>query len=40
MPQLNVYLAGGTECIGGILLLLGLGSRFISIPLIFTMIIA
>lgn len=39
-PALNVYIAGGTECIGGILLMLGLGSRFISLPLIFTMIIA
>src|SRR5690348_2415855 len=30
MPRLNACLAGGTECIGGLLLLLGLGSRLIS----------
>ena|ERR1700733_537302 len=40
MPKLNAILAGGTECIGGLLLLLGLGSRIFTIPLIFTMIIA
>ena len=40
MPKLNACLAGGTECFGGLLLLLGLGSRLVSIPLIFTMIIA
>jgi putative oxidoreductase len=39
-PSLNVYLAGGTECFGGLLLLLGLGSRVVCMPLIFTMIIA
>jgi putative oxidoreductase len=40
MPHLNVILAGSTECFGGLLLLLGLGSRVITIPLIFTMCIA
>ena len=40
MPKLNACLAGGTECFGGLLLLLGLGSRLVSLPLIFTMIIA
>jgi putative oxidoreductase len=39
-PAFNVYLAGGTECFGGLLLLAGLGSRLISLPLIFTMVIA
>ncbi len=40
LPKLNVYLAGGTECFGGLLLLLGLGSRLICLPLIFVTIIA
>jgi len=39
-PAFNVYLASGTECIGGLLLLAGLGSRLVCLPLIFTMIIA
>ena len=40
MPRLNAVLAGSTECFGGLLLLLGLGSRIVTVPLIFTMIIA
>jgi putative oxidoreductase len=40
MPHLNAIIAGSTECFGGLLLMLGLASRLISIPLIFTMIIA
>jgi putative oxidoreductase len=39
-PAFNVYLAGGTECFGGLLLLAGLGSRLISLPLIFVTVIA
>lgn len=39
-PTLNAYLAGSTECFGGLFLLLGLASRLVSIPLIFTMCIA
>jgi putative oxidoreductase len=39
-PSLSVYMAGGTECFGGLLLLLGLGSRLVCLPLIFTMIVA
>ncbi|MDX1571663.1 MAG: DoxX family protein [Xanthomonadales bacterium] len=39
-PQLMVYLAGGTEFFGGILLVLGLAVRWITIPLMFTMIVA
>jgi putative oxidoreductase len=40
MPKVNAVLAGSTECFGGLLLLLGLGSRIATVPLIFTMIIA
>lgn len=40
MPALNAFLAGTTECFGGLLLLVGLASRLTAIPLIFTMIIA
>ena len=40
LPTLNAYLAGATECIGGLLLLIGVASRVVTIPLIFTMIIA
>lgn len=40
LPLLNAYLAGTTEAAGVILLFLGLGTRVISIPLIFTMIVA
>jgi putative oxidoreductase len=39
-PTLNAYLAGSTECFGGLCLLVGLGARLITIPLIFTMIVA
>ena len=39
-PAFNVYLAGGTECFGGLLLLVGLCSRLISLPLIFVTVIA
>jgi putative oxidoreductase len=34
-PVANVYISGTTEMVGGILLMLGLFSRFISIPLLF-----
>jgi putative oxidoreductase len=40
MPSLNVYLAGSTECLGGLLLLIGLGSRLVSLPLMFVLAIA
>ena len=40
LPKLNAIMAGSTECIGGLLLLLGLGSRLVSVPLIFTMLVA
>jgi putative oxidoreductase len=39
-PRLNAILAGSTECFGGLLLLLGLGSRIVTVPLIFTMLVA
>ena len=40
MPKINAIMAGSTECFGGLLLCLGLGSRLVSIPVAFTMIIA
>jgi putative oxidoreductase len=40
LPKLNAVLAGGTECLGGLLLALGLFARPASVPLIFTMLMA
>lgn len=40
MPTLNAYLAGITEISGVVLLTLGLGTRIIAFPMIFTMIVA
>jgi len=40
LPQVNALLASGTELAGGVLLVLGLGSRLISVPLICTMLVA
>ena len=39
-PKLNAYFAATTEITGVVLLTLGLATRFISIPLIITMIVA
>ena len=39
-PELNAILAGTVECAGGALLIVGLASRLVSIPLLFTMIVA
>jgi len=39
-PTINAYLAATTEAFGVVLLLLGLATRLISIPLIITMIVA
>jgi putative oxidoreductase len=39
-PFFNACLAGGTECFGGLLLLVGLASRLVALPLIFVTIIA
>lgn len=40
MPEVMTALAGGTELIGGALLIPGIAVRLISIPLMFTMIVA
>lgn len=40
LPKFQAMMAGSTEMIGGLLLLAGLGTRFISIPLAFTMVVA
>lgn len=40
LPTLNAYLAGVTEFAGFILLLLGLATRLITIPLMFVMLVA
>lgn len=39
-PQLNAMMAGGTECFGGLLLMVGVAARIITLPLIGTMIVA
>jgi putative oxidoreductase len=39
-PQFNAVMAGITECVCGGLLVLGAGSRIITLPLIVTMIVA
>lgn len=39
-PHLNAALAGGTECLGGLLLALGLCARVACLPLIATMAVA
>jgi putative oxidoreductase len=39
-PHLSVYVSGCTELIGGSLLVLGLATRLISLPLIFNFIVA
>jgi len=39
-PHFNAILASSTECFGGALLLVGLASRLVSLPLIFTMVVA
>ncbi len=40
LPDLLAWLAAGVECFGGLFLLLGLASRLVAIPLVFTMIVA
>lgn len=39
-PYFQAYLTTGTECLGVILLILGLGIRIISIPLLIVMVVA
>lgn len=40
LPHLNAVVASTTECFGGLLLLIGLGARLVSVPLTITMIVA
>lgn len=40
LPKFQAILAGSTEMAGGLLLIAGLGTRLISIPLAFTMVVA
>lgn len=40
MPGFNAWMAGATECFGGLLLMMGLASRLTAIPLIITMVVA
>lgn len=40
LPKVNAIVAGSVECFGGLLLMAGLFSRVVSIPLMFTMVIA
>jgi putative oxidoreductase len=40
MPEVNVYISGTTELVGGFLLFFGLATRLISIPLVFNFIVA
>lgn len=39
-PEIMVTLAAGTELVGGVLLIVGLAVRWVSIPLMFTMLVA
>lgn len=40
MPLFSAYLAATTECFGGLLLVAGLASRLVAIPVAFAMIVA
>ncbi len=40
LPKVNAVMAGGTECLGGALLALGLFARPAAVPLIFCMLVA
>lgn len=40
MPSINAAMAGTTECVGGLLLLLGLASRVVSLQLVVVMVVA
>jgi putative oxidoreductase len=40
LPKVNAIVAGGIECVGGALLVVGLMSRLVSVPLAVTMIVA
>jgi putative oxidoreductase len=39
-PALNAYFVSGLELVGGVLLILGLGSRLIALPLFIDMVVA
>ncbi|HEV2732312.1 MAG TPA: DoxX family protein [Terriglobales bacterium] len=39
-PAFNAYFIGSLECVGGVLLFLGLGSRIIALPLTINMLVA
>ena len=39
-PVFSAYMVGSLECVGGILLFLGLGSRIIALPLTINMLVA
>lgn len=39
-PTVNVYISGTTELLGGLLLILGLAARFVSVPLVFNFLVA
>lgn len=40
VPQFQAYLAASTEIAGVVLLILGLGTRYIAVPLMITMLVA
>ena len=39
-PELNAYMSVATECAGVVLMLLGLGTRFMAIPMMVVMVVA
>src|SRR5262249_27044874 len=39
-PHLNAIVASSTEFLGGVLLLVGFGTRLVSLPMAFTMVVA
>ena len=40
LPQVSAWMAGGTEFFGGVLLILGVATRLVSLPMAFTMFVA
>jgi putative oxidoreductase len=40
LPELNAYIAGSIECVGGFCLMIGLAARLVSLPLMVVMIVA
>jgi len=40
LPHFNAILAGCTECFGGLLLLVGLASRLITLPMMILLVVA